>query len=53
MWTPQDIPEIFDTDAHHVSSFGIWLMTRTYGGGPLWAQLCFIVVDKILAAIFF
>ena len=46
-------PRIFDTDARHVSSFGIWLRTRTYGGGPLWAQLCFIVVDKIFAVIFF
>ena len=46
-------PRIFDTDTHHASSFGIWLRTRTFGGGPLWVQLCFIVVDNILAAIFF
>lgn len=46
-------PRIFDTDTHHASSFGIWLRTRTCGGGPQWVQLCFIVVDKILAAIFF
>jgi hypothetical protein len=40
-------PRIFDTDTHHASSFGIWLRTRTYGGGPLWVQLCFILVDEI------
>lgn len=46
-------PRIFDTDTHHPFSFGIWLRTRTYGDGPLWVQLCLIVVDKILVAIFF
>lgn len=46
-------PRIFDTDTHNASSFGIWLRTRTYGGGLLWVQLCFILVDQSWLRFFF